>query len=437
MKKYLLMAVAAIAVLSSCTNSEDPILGDVTDNQGTNAVKPLVFTATMEDEPEGTRSTYNGTDRRAEWEEGDEININGKTYVAQSSGRTTTFIAKTPGDEAEGPIYEAYFNCRYDGTTAELYNDFGYSYKDCFDMPMHARSEGSTVLRFKNLCAVLAVRVPKSEAQNVDMVQVACATKRLSGAFDVVDDAAVLKRTDCNGYGFTWSVLRRCTKQVPGEDPVFYVPVPAGEYRCLQIVLLKDYFIGETKEKGMTTAIEKRINLERSNIYEIAFKENATYAEDEGFVRTVQLWKDGPEWADLNCCQTNNITLINERNLQGDKFEFYSNAAKSQWGENWRNPSYEDFYNLVYNTSRIVEAWGVGIKGWWIYGHGEGYTNKRIFIPYGEYMPNKSEHGGSDDGYVLVANQNMVNIELKAVTESGRGGFFWRNEFYLRPVRAN
>ena len=84
MKKYIFMAVAAIAALSSCSSDNDLPTGET-------GKQALTFTATMEGS--ATRATYDSGSKCASWEAGDQISINGKTYNAQTAGLTTTFIS--------------------------------------------------------------------------------------------------------------------------------------------------------------------------------------------------------------------------------------------------------------------------------------------------------------------------------------------------------
>lgn len=92
MKKYILTFMAFAAALCACNKeqmieSETPA-PDVTPQGET------VFTATMEGAPE-TRATYNGELKCASWEIGDQVNIDGSIYEAQSSGTTTIFKKST------------------------------------------------------------------------------------------------------------------------------------------------------------------------------------------------------------------------------------------------------------------------------------------------------------------------------------------------------
>lgn len=93
MKKYFFMAVTAIAALSSCSNDNEFEPSQI-------GKQTLVFTATMEGAPE-TRATYNGELKCASWEIGDQVNIDGSIYEAQSSGTTTIFKKTTTPSSTE------------------------------------------------------------------------------------------------------------------------------------------------------------------------------------------------------------------------------------------------------------------------------------------------------------------------------------------------
>ena len=89
MKKYIFMAAAAMAALSSCSDNE-VIAENTIANNNDIVKKSLVFTATMEGAPQ-TRATFDNTFKCASWEAGDLISINGNPFNAGSAGTSTTF----------------------------------------------------------------------------------------------------------------------------------------------------------------------------------------------------------------------------------------------------------------------------------------------------------------------------------------------------------
>ena len=89
MKKYIFMAAAAMAALSSCSDNE--VIEESIVSKGNEIAKqPLVFTATMEGAPQ-TRATFDNTYKCAAWEVNDQISINGNAFFAGAAGTNTTF----------------------------------------------------------------------------------------------------------------------------------------------------------------------------------------------------------------------------------------------------------------------------------------------------------------------------------------------------------
>ncbi len=99
MQKYFYMALAAMAVLSSCERNGGSEIEAPVNETGKQS---LIFTATTEDAPV-SRATFNGQYKCASWEEGDKISINGNPFYAGSAGTTTTFMS--PATQEVRPTY--------------------------------------------------------------------------------------------------------------------------------------------------------------------------------------------------------------------------------------------------------------------------------------------------------------------------------------------
>ena len=379
MKKYIFMAVAAIAVLSSCSSDNDPIMGET-------GKQALTFTASMEGS--ATRATYNSTAKCASWEVGDQISINGKTYNAQSAGLTTTFKAATQGQEAEGPSYNAYFACSSDGETATLPAQVSETWANGkFNMPMYATSD-YTNLEFKNLCGVLKITVKSDQIDAVKSIKVSSANKAVSGAFTVYrSNAAVL--SDAENVSNTLTVTYEDAVATTAEGVVFYVAVPAQTYQELKIELDAD---GNGFTKSMTTKSGVNIDVERSKIYPITFADNAAPATtgiaeatingSTVNVNWVQLWEDGPKFAEYNV----GASRATDR---GDEMTF--RAASDEpffWGANWCTPSKADMNELFKAASdggstKVTCVYGnvEGVRGFIFTGVEPGYTTNSVFFP--------------------------------------------------------
>ena len=423
MKKYIFMAVAAIAALSSCSSDNDPIVSET-------GKQALTFTATMDGAE--TRATLVGM--TPSWEVGDQISINGKTYNAQEAGLTTTFKAATEGQEAEGPTYNAYFACTYDGTTATLPAAVSETWADGkFNMPMYATST-TTDLAFKNLCGVLKITVKSDQIAAVKSIKVSSATKAVSGAFSVTDNAAVL--TDADNVANTLTVTYTDAVTTTPEGKVFYVAVPAQTYQKLKIKLSAD---GTSYTKSMTTKSETDITVNRNKIYPITFADNAHITTGTAtriggiYVNWVQLWENGPKFAEYNVgaekvsdygglycwggsidCDANRACNWGDNTLTDDV-----DTATKLWGQNWRMPTRAELRALVANCNVVwTDSYkNSGRKGTIYTGKGD-YEDNCIFLPAAGFLYTTGILGRDSSCYYWSSNVASNNQAWALVAKS-------------------
>ena len=127
-------------------------------------------------------------------------------------------------------------------------------------------------------------------------------------------------------------------------------------------------------------------------------------------VKWVQLWEDGPKFAEYNI----GATCATE---PGDCYTWADDIAVTQWGRNWSIPTKADFDNLLENC--YVE-WtddykndGTNIKGVIITGK-DAYVFSRIFLPAagseGENCYWSSTPNGSSETYGLVINSSSQHL---------------------------
>lgn len=361
MKKFLFMAVAAIAVLSSCSSDNDFEQNPI-GNGG------LVFTATMEGN-DATRATYDTTDKCAAWEEGDKISINGKTYSAQKAGTITTF--KADDEDATGETYNAYFPASlYNNGTPTLPVTQSYT-AGKFDMPMYAEST-TTELAFKNLCAVLAIKVTSADIATLKSIKVV-SDKKMSGSFTVTDNKAVMGEDGANVVVLESSDALTLTE----EGTVFYIAIPAQEYKYLNIFLSAD---GETYKQAMATKKATGIGtIDRSKIFNINYKKNAT-----------KLWAGNLFFADCNV----GATSATEK---GSMYGWANDIAESNWGDNWRMPTRKEFDALIDKCTYVNSG------GYIFTGQGD-YASNSIVLFSDAYWSSTISAEDKDDAYYLQHN---------------------------------
>ncbi|MCQ2132789.1 MAG: fimbrillin family protein [Bacteroidaceae bacterium] len=326
MKKYLFMAVAAIAALSSCSSDNEVFNSEVK--------KALTFTATMEGIGGDTRATLDNL--CAKWEEGDKIYIMGidasniateASYVASgANGTSTTFEPATPGQEVSGQTFRAFFPTYIlDGGACVIPAEIDETWAEGkFNMPMFAMSN-TTTLAFQNLCGVLAIKVNKDQLERVEFITISSSNRKLNGWIQPMPNSegklrvglvSPEKDDDFDDLAIHYTSV----VEIGEEGNVFYVPIPpsynldidlntrtmslvADPYKDLKI-LLND---GKGHIKSMTTKKDKEILIERNKIYNITFKDNTppttgtAKAKINGVdvdVNWVQLWAGGPKFAE-------------------------------------------------------------------------------------------------------------------------------------------
>ena len=257
MKKFLFIAAAAIAVLSSCSKDIELQEDNYTSDDGT------IFTATIEQSL--ATKTELGSGNAVNWENGDLISINGTEYSASSGyPRTKATFTKVSG-ETPTPTYYAYYPSDiFNGTKATLpavQDGFKYSIKRS---PMYAMSNSNS-LEFKNICGLLAFYLTSDVLHDLKRVRVSSSNHDISGDFTVNgSNEAVLVNDEGGANVFEITNLT----SVRGT---YYIPLPPGTYREIKIELSYD---GDYFNKTMTTKAGTDIVIARNTIYPLTFVDN-------------------------------------------------------------------------------------------------------------------------------------------------------------------
>jgi len=362
MKKFLYLALAAIAALSSC--SSDDIVSNENENQNQNVNAP-VFTATIEGEAasrtqlvEGstagnlTKVAWLNTDKMIVWsmDETYTLRVMGNYNVTPDASDATSatltaaqdikYVNSEAGDAAMTVAYYpasiSYLNvCTDDMMNAmigsgnalkvgevlaflQLPATQQYNADDISAIaPMVAIDQtGSTSLKFKNLTSLLAITVSGDDFTSVSKIVVS-SDKQMNGMFILDSNNNVATTTGNNVSDREKLVTLNCkdnkndnTTISAGSTKTFYVSIPVQTYGYLQI----DVTDGTNTKTMKTTATS--ISVERNKIYPIAFADNQTQAATTGTTKAtingnevdvawVQLWKNGPKWALYNIGATN------------------------------------------------------------------------------------------------------------------------------------
>ena len=463
MKRHAIIALAAIATISSCTKD-----GLFPDKDGREEIvtgtAPQVFNATMEGFP-ATRATLDGM--TPSWEVGDVISIDGHSYTAKTAGTGSTFEGTGAGEA----IHHAYFPAGlYNGGSTALPAVQTYV-AGKFDMPMYAESDNTT-LSFKNICAVLAIKVTSADITTLKAIKVA-SDKKMNGTFTVSEDRAVMSNNGTNEV-----VLKSSeTLTLTSGGTTFYIAIPAQNYMYLNIYLSSD---GETYTRAMATKKAAGLgDIARSKIFSIDYETNA-----------FQLYANGPYWATCNIgastdtgsgkyyawanttgyspsggtfshdfawknCKyadngdygvPNGNKKVFTKYIPSDKGSKYwansgnpdnkttiesnDDAAKTTWGSNWRMPTKEEFEALISNAAS--KSWTADYNGTGGYTFtGNGNT---MFLPAGYAQDDRLAPGG--DYWTSTLYASLPEYAYYLSFGDGHCGVYNMERRYGLPIRA-
>ncbi len=266
MRKLFLTAaiIAAMLFVSGC--QKENRIENIADEA------PMTFTAVITDGP-ATKTNLDGM--KVEWEAGDEISINGITFTATPDVTDNSIAVFTKKDSTSAnPVapFTAYYPASiYNGSSTVL--PATQSYGDFSLNPMYA-SGNTQRLDFKNICAVIAVKVKNNDVNNVRSIKLYSKNKATSGTFTVSGQSAVLSDStsvtdivtlDCGDTGVTTTA----------SGTVFHIAIPAQIYRNLTIEVSDG-----TTSKAMTTVRNSDISTVANTIYPVDFVPDVLWSED-------------------------------------------------------------------------------------------------------------------------------------------------------------
>lgn len=385
-KTMILAAFAALISLDSCQKE------DVIDNNGTDKNASPVFTASIAG---ATRTTVNLTDGKVAWEESDEITITdalstSAVYTIESIDATTgkaTFVIKT--DEpalGDGP-YTATYGAEpataqtYSATVGKLY--------------MTAPETSNNSFTFTVQCGLMKLNLTKT-GESVKSIAVTSST------------AATYTLT-CN------------PAQSIATAKDFFIALPAGSYTKIEITNAKDVTCTLNSTNGVTVAANHikpvTFGADKLNFSPATTgTAKATIGGVNTDVKWIQLWENGPKFAEFNIGATS-LTGY------GSFFNWAKNIASSQWGENWRMPTREEYEALLDSCEYYSREFD-GVKGYMFTGKkGTAYASNSIFLPassggdghLGNYWSSTLVSDNKDKAwllsYIMVQSYRIVDAD--------------------------
>ncbi len=267
MKRTILLAVTAIVALmaASCQKEETG----------------RVLTATIE-QYEHNSKAYINDEYYACWESGDAVSINGTTYPIEIENTTATIAAPTSGNLMAFYPANGVTDLTSTGGTVTLQHTQTYTESNghqVIDNPMAAYCpDGSTELRFRNLCALLKVTIVGNTSVKAIQVkgidnQMLCGEAQLK----LSDQGLPMLTSFTKGSN---SVILNFTSAVSiSGSKSFYIVVPAvSNFEQLTIAVLTTD--GTTYANNCKTSLIGQ-SLSRNQIGAISYTPNGE--EDEAF----------------------------------------------------------------------------------------------------------------------------------------------------------
>jgi len=233
----IILLAAAVALLASCTSTIEVYEQNL--ELGAQATTPSTFTASIETGA-ATKTSLKETEEgyALNWSYGDQIKVySGNTAVLfETTNGYTTQATFSSVDNAFLPIadkYVAFYPATLDRDNLVLPAKQTWVKNSVTGFPMYAESSTRS-LAFRNLCGILRFRLNLKETGSsfaVSSITVSSEGKGMSGAFSIVNDAAVVSSTNTD-------VTLECETAVSlysSSATDFNIYVPAGVYNPLKV----------------------------------------------------------------------------------------------------------------------------------------------------------------------------------------------------------
>lgn len=236
----IILLAAAVALLASCTSTIEVYEQNL--ELGAQATTPSTFTASIETGA-ATKTSLKETEEgyALNWSYGDQIKVySGNTAVLfETTNGYTTQATFSSVDNASLPIadkYVAFYPATLDRDNLVLPAKQTWVKNSVTGFPMYAESSTRS-LAFRNLCGILRFRLNLKETGSsfaVSSITVSSEGKGMSGAFSIVNDAAVVSSTNTD-------VTLECETAVSlysSSTTDFNIYVPADVYNPLKVKIV-------------------------------------------------------------------------------------------------------------------------------------------------------------------------------------------------------
>ena len=423
MKKTFIFGLIAAALGFTACSSEDDLM---VNNQNTH--KGMVLRATVE-QPAETRATF--TDNEGVWQfdfaTGDNVSVtnNDMTPDFYTFTNEGTEFKCEDAKAAEGPVaWYAYFPsneidlANQSGTKEDVANLYALAGATT----SATTGEGGLSITMSPQVAILVINNQKG-AIDISLTTAEIIDMGIMGPMTMPFKIQGLK---ANGAGFDLNHGTNDTKFLSKtEKGTYYIAVPAG----VQFVV-KD---GDTAIKSTGTS-----GLQAGKYYNLTIAPattgtaEATIGENNVDVKWIQLWKDGPKFAEYNYGAANNkpedYGTLKNGNTAADK-----DKVSALWGSNWRLPTPEEYEALIDNctcTWTTIEE----VNGYKITGKGT-YSSNSIFLPAAGYIAARLNSQGGEGHYWTSSGASSLWFYNLGSPNVGIEMYFDRSSSYKQSFR--
>lgn len=267
---YVALLAAALSIFASCKKEFVS-----TENEEGEAL--YSFTASLEDVTK--TNLVDGT--KVAWSDGDEISVNGRTFVATVDAENPThamFNLKAGQTAPTGTTFRAFYpSSTYSSTSGRITLPASYTYNASNLLsvsPMYATftgAVGEASFNFKNVCALLAVDVVgNNKVKSVALTANAAIRGNLpSVAIDATTGALTYGNITSTQAAYKTVTINAPTAgvQLDPETPTrFYVPVPERSAAYTSFVVTVTDTDGNVKTLKSTAS---SITVAKNNIYHL------------------------------------------------------------------------------------------------------------------------------------------------------------------------
>ena len=377
MKKTFIFGLIAAALGFTACSSEDDL--NVNDN---NQKKGMVLRATVE-QPTESRATF--TDNEGVWQfafaTGDNVSVTNNDitpdfYTFTNEG--TEFKCED-AKAAEGPVaWYAYFPSNevslvgQSGTKADVANKYALAGATA------SATTGEEGLNI-TMSPKVAILVINNQKGTIDINVKNSETEWVKGL-----------KANNDGFNVTTSTTQQNLLSVTTKG-TYYVAVPAGVQLAVKY---GDKVIKSTGTSGLTAGKYYNLTIATTGTAE------ATIDDVKTNVNWVQLWENGPKFAEYNYGAEkaeNYGTIITGTKAQGIKY----------FGDNWRLPTTEEYEALIANCTYewITVSDVAGLK---VIGKDE-YSSNSIFLPAAGYSAASSATEVGVLGFYWTSTSQSTN----------------------------